>query len=318
MVYAHIYDQSVSGATLVLPKVVDDNPVPDKEYRFQYPVFSSPATKNYTVRLLAYSGGSCVDEKIQTITVKAAPKVSFTALTEVCQEVKPFQITQAKEINNQPGSEVYYGPGVSISGIFNPAKAGVGTHTLKFVFTARNGCADSLSQDITVMPSPTLNAGRDTIILEGGEIKLGAVAVGSNLIYKWSPARGLSRDDISDPVASPVDDVTYTLSVTSDQGYVAMDDIFVKVLKLPEVPNAFTPNGDGVNDVWNIKYLSSYVNAPLQIFNRYGEKIYSYAGYSVPWDGTLNGTDLPAGTYYYIIQPKSGRKAISGSVTILR
>ena len=299
-------------------KIVDDNPVPNKEYRFQYPVFSSPASKNYTVRLLAYSGGSCVDEEIQTITVKAAPKVSFTALSEVCQEVTPFQITQAKEINSQSGTEAYYGSGVSISGIFDPAKAGVGTHTLKYVFTASNGCADSLSQDIKVMPSPILIAGRDSIILEGGEIKLSAVATGSNLTYKWIPARGLSRDDIPDPLAAPTDDVTYTLTVTSDQGCVATDNVFIKVLKLPEVPNTFTPNGDGVNDVWNIKYLNSYVNASVQIFNRYGLQIFGSVGYSIPWDGTFNGTDLPVGTYYYIIQPKTGRKAIPGSVTILR
>ncbi|SDL63819.1 gliding motility-associated C-terminal domain-containing protein [Daejeonella rubra] len=301
-------------------KLVDENPVPDKEYRILYPMFSSPASKPFTVRMVAYSGGVCSDEEIQTIILKAVPEVVFTAIPDVCQEVLPFKLTQATEKNSQAGIGIYSGNGVSASGIFNPAQAGLGKHTIKYVFTASNGCADSLSRDILVMPTPTLFAGRDTIILEGGEVKLNAIASGSNLTYKWAPSLGLSRDDIPDPVASPSDDITYTLTVTSDQGCISVDAIFVKVLKAPEVPNAFTPNGDGINDNWNIKYLESYVNASVQVFSRYGSIVYySVKGYAQPWKGQMNGTDLPIGTYYYIIDPKTkGRKIISGAVTILR
>jgi len=301
-------------------KIVDENPIPSKEYRFSYPIFNSPLTKQIRVRMLAYSGGSCLDEEIQTITLLAAPSVSFTSLANVCQELAPFRITQASELSGLTGIGTYSGPGVSSTGLFNPSLAGVGTHTLQFAFSASNGCSELISQTITVMPTPLLNAGRDTIILEGGEIKLNALASGSNLTYKWFPLRGLSRDDIPDPVASPVDDVTYTLTVTSDQSCVSMDNIFIKVLKQPEVPNAFSPNNDGVNDLWNVKYLESYANATVKVFSRYGGVVYqSNKGYSNPWSGQFNGIDLPAGTYYYIIDPKTkGRKVISGAVTILR
>ncbi len=301
-------------------KIVDENPLPGEEYRFSYPVFSSPGIKQIKVRMLAYSGGSCADEEIQTITLLAAPTVSFTALTNVCQEVAPFLITQANEISGQIGTGTFSGTGVSSTGIFNPGQAGVGTHTLKFVFTAPNGCADSLTRTITVMPTPLVNAGRDTLILEGGETRLNATASGSNVSYKWLPSTGLSRDDIPDPVASPTEDIIYTLTVTSDQACVAMDNIRIKVLKQPEVPNGFSPNNDGINDLWNVKYLESYVNATVKVFSRYGGIVYqSNKGYSVPWNGQFNGIDLPIGTYYYIIDPKTkGRKAISGAVTILR
>lgn len=300
-------------------KLVDENPVPDKEYRIPYPIFSSPASKPFTVRMVAYSGGVCSDEEIQTIVLKAVPEVVFTAIPNVCLEVLPFKLTQATEKNSQSGIGVYSGNGVSASGIFNPAQAGIGTHTLKYVFTSINGCADSLSREITVMPTPSVNAGRDTVILEGGEIKFNGLASGSNVTYKWIPSDGLSRDDIPDPVANPTDNTTYTLIVTSDQGCAAMDNIFIKVLKQPVVPNTFTPNGDGVNDLWNIQYLESYVNASVQVFNRYGAILYNSKGYSVPWNGQLNGSDLPFGTYYYIIDPRTkGRKVISGSVTIIR
>ncbi|WP_306550024.1 PKD domain-containing protein [Daejeonella sp.] len=301
-------------------KLVDDNPIPGKEYRIQYPIFSAPASKQFTVRMLAYSGGVCNDEEIQTITLKSAPEVVFSTIPDVCQEVPPFRLTQASEKNSQAGIGIYSGNGVSPSGIFSPAQAGVGKHTIKYVFTSNNGCADSLSREILVMPTPILSAGRDTIILQGGEVKLYATALGNNLTYKWVPSLGLSRDDILDPVASPLEDITYVLTVTSDQGCVSVDDIFVKVLKAPEVPNAFTPNGDGINDFWNIKYLESYVNASVRVFSRYGSMVYySVKGYAQPWKGQMNGSDLPMGTYYYIIDPKTkGRRVISGSVTIVR
>lgn len=301
-------------------KIVDENPLPGKEYRFPYPVFSSPSTKQIRVRMLAYSGGSCADEEIQTIILMAAPSVSFTALANVCQEVTPFRITQASELSGQTGTGTFSGPGLSSTGIFNPALAGVGIHTLQYIFSANNGCSESISQTITVMPTPLVNAGRDTLILEGGETKLNAIASGSNLTYKWFPSTGLSRDDIPDPVASPTDDIIYTLTVTSDQACAAMDNIRIKVLKQPEVPNAFSPNNDGMNDLWNVKYLESYANATVKVFSRYGGIVYqSNKGYSKPWNGQFNGIDLPIGTYYYIIDPKTkGRQVISGAVTILR
>ena len=300
--------------------LIDEDPVFDKEYKINYPVFSSPATKLFKVRMLAYSGGVCFDEQIQFITLKAAPEVVFTALSDICEEATPFLLTQASEKSAQAGVGVYSGNGVKANGFFDPALAGPGKHTINYVFTATNGCSDSFSQEILVMPTPTLSAGQDTVLLEGGSIKLEAIASGSNLTYKWLPSIGLSRDDIPDPIASPVDDVTYILMVKSDQGCVAIDEIKVKVLKAPIVPNAFSPNGDGVNDIWNIKYLESYANATVTVFNRYGSIVYySAKGYSQPWSGQANGSDLPMGTYYYIIDPKTeGRKPIAGNVTIIR
>ena len=88
--------------------------------------------------------------------------------------------------------------------------------------------------------------------------------------------------------------------------------------KGPEIPNAFSPNGDGINDVWRIKYLEFYSEATVQIFNRYGQLVYLTTGYNVPWDGNFKGTPLPVGTYYYIINPKNGREIMKGSVTIVR
>jgi gliding motility-associated-like protein len=90
------------------------------------------------------------------------------------------------------------------------------------------------------------------------------------------------------------------------------------LLKTPVIPSVFTPNGDGIHDKWVIKHLESYPGCVVEIYNRYGQSVYKMINYSAPWDGRVNGKDLPVGTYYYIIDPKNGRQPIKGSVTIIR
>ncbi|MBC7400599.1 MAG: gliding motility-associated C-terminal domain-containing protein, partial [Mucilaginibacter sp.] len=86
----------------------------------------------------------------------------------------------------------------------------------------------------------------------------------------------------------------------------------------PVVPNTFTPNNDGINDTWNIKYLDTYPTAVVEVFNRYGAKVFSSNNYAIPWDGKFNGAVLPFGVYYYVIDTKSGRKQMTGSLTIIK
>lgn len=83
-------------------------------------------------------------------------------------------------------------------------------------------------------------------------------------------------------------------------------------------PNTFTPNGDGVNDLWNIPALNNYPGCLITIYNRYGSLIYQSRGYAKPWDGRYKGSNLPAGTYYYVIDLSPGNKKVSGYIAVLR
>jgi gliding motility-associated-like protein len=94
--------------------------------------------------------------------------------------------------------------------------------------------------------------------------------------------------------------------------------VFVQVLKNLIVPNTFTPNGDKINDTWKILYLESYPGCTVDVYNRYGQRVFNSVGYGREWDGTVNGNPLPIGTYYWIINPKNGRAQMNGSVTIIR
>ncbi|WP_184545395.1 gliding motility-associated C-terminal domain-containing protein [Mucilaginibacter sp. FT3.2] len=84
------------------------------------------------------------------------------------------------------------------------------------------------------------------------------------------------------------------------------------------IPNTFSPNGDGTNDLWVIQNINAYPNNTVEIFNRYGQRLFRSIGYSIPWNGTFNGKSVPTATYYYIVNLKNGNKPLSGSVTVIR
>jgi gliding motility-associated-like protein len=267
--------------------------------------------------MVVYSGISCSDEKTVPISLLASPTVSFSQIVPICLNNGIQKIT-ASETGNSTGSFKYTGNGISQDGLFDPLIAGVGVHEITATFIATNGCSDSKMKLIEVYPVPVVDAGEETYILAGGEKELKATAKGTGLTYKWVPSIGLNRDDILNPIASPEKDITYTLTVTSNQGCSVSDQVYVHVLESVNAPNSFTPNSDGVNDVWNIKYLDSYPKATVEIFTRNGERIFFSKGYPVPFDGNYRNQPLPVATYYYIINPNSGRKRVTGNLTIIR
>jgi gliding motility-associated-like protein len=84
------------------------------------------------------------------------------------------------------------------------------------------------------------------------------------------------------------------------------------------VPNTFTPNADGINDYWTIKGISDFPDVVVQIFTRYGQKVFESKGYSQPFDGTYSNAKLPPGVYYYIINLNANCSLIAGSLTLIR
>jgi gliding motility-associated-like protein len=204
------------------------------------------------------------------------------------------------------------------SNLFDPSIAGEGSHTIRYTFTSTKGCSDFKEQTFKIYPAINVNAGPDKVILENSTIILEPVITGNALQYLWTPNQYLNINTILNPTARGVKDITYTLQVTGTGGCTYSDKVFIRVLKTPVVPNTFTPNNDGINDTWMIQYLDAYPETRVQVFNRYGQLVFSCKGYGTPWDGTLKGKPLPFGTYYYIIEPGNGRKPLTGYVTLLK
>jgi len=254
----------------------------------------------------------------KTITLNAAPQLVFDTVAPICEDASEFSIVQAREINGSPGSAIFSGAGVDANGKFSPSDAGTGLHKIQYNFTGALGCQASMEQIIKVIPSPKVNAGADKVVLEGGSVMLEPIAGEGIVSYKWSPPTGLDNPLTKTPKATPLEDMTYRLTVTGADGCQGNDEVFVKVLMKPVIPNTFTPNGDGYNDRWEIKNLAYYPGCLVEVYNPQGQLLFRSIGYNQPWDGTYNGKQLPVGTYYYAIDPKNGRPRIAGYITIIR
>ncbi|MDF2434399.1 MAG: large repetitive protein, partial [Mucilaginibacter sp.] len=165
---------------------------------------------------------------------------------------------------------------------------------------------------------PIINAGGLRYVLKNNKITLHPTVNENNVKYLWTPNINIDNNTIKNPEITGSTDMTYTLQVTDALGCVSIDSTFIKVSPELMVPNTFTPNGDGINDFWKIRGLIAYQQATIDIFDRYGQKLFHSIGYSTPWDGTYNGKQLPVGVYYYIIDTKVNSQVLSGSITIIR
>jgi gliding motility-associated-like protein len=181
-----------------------------------------------------------------------------------------------------------------------------GTYTATLI--TPSGCTVDTSISVTFLPDPVLSVNDTTICTYKNQtITLNAPA--GYVQYSWNGQPGNSFYSVTQPQ-------TVNLMVTDANGCQASAQIHVTE-QCPdvEIPNAFTPNGDGINDYWQVEGLDN--TATINIFNRYGTLVYQSKGNTTPWDGTYHGSKLSAGVYYYIIKVKNGKQTYSGSVTIL-
>jgi gliding motility-associated-like protein len=157
-------------------------------------------------------------------------------------------------------------------------------------------------------------------VLDDGQKQIQANASGSALTYLWKPSNYLNANNILKPtIVFPQQNIVYNLSVTGRGACTSTDSIAITVLKMPKPPNTFTPNGDGINDTWDIIYLDQYPGCVVEVYNTQGQLVFrTEQGYTKKWDGTFKGSVLPAGTYYYVIDPKNGRNKMAGYVTIFK
>jgi gliding motility-associated-like protein len=298
---------------------IDENPFPGKIYNHRYPDFGQPNFKKYRITVRVFSGLSCFDESFKDIDINASPQVMLDSLLPVCQEIPSFPVfPKSRETAGLRGTFQFSGQGISSNGFFNPGAAGNGLHVIRFTFTATSGCTSFVERPIRVYPTPVLDAGPDRTVLEGSSIRLNATATGNQLSFAWTPVTSLDNPAILNPLASPVEDTRYLLTSISADGCRNSDELEILVLLKPVIPNTFTPNGDGYNDQWVIRHLEKYPGAIVEVYNTMGQLLYRSVNYIKPWDGTYNGKQLPAGTYYFVIQPKNGRQSVAGYVTILK
>lgn len=196
--------------------------------------------------------------------------------------------------------------------------------TRKFTLTVTDnyGCNFSVSDSMWVymMPPLVVHAGNDTNAILGRPHQL-LGSGGTN--YVWSPAGPLNNPFIAKPLATLYNDTYFTVVVTDSIGCTASDAVFIKVYEGPMyyVPNAFTPNGDGLNDVFRPIPVGIQSTTSFRVFNRFGELMFQTNKWLEGWDGMYKGKKALGGTYTWMIKgiDKNGKVVeMSGTVILIQ
>jgi gliding motility-associated-like protein len=254
-----------------------------------------------TVKLVAVSNRGCVsDTAAKTFTVMPGPDVSFSFRDTCSKSIISFSaLDNSGSVTSWKWT--FGDGGVSNSKDTQHIYTAAGTYLVKLYATAANGCYnDSLQKDI-VISSTNAFAGNDTITPSGRPLQLLA---NGGTSYEWIPASGLNNPNIANPIAilTGTQIYTYTLRAFTPQGCDSYDDINIQVYQAPEIylPNAFTPDGNGLNDSYRGMPVGIKTFKSLKIFNRFGQEVFATTDVQKGWDRTYKGKKQNSGVYIVI------------------
>lgn len=190
-----------------------------------------------------------------------------------------------------------------------------------FIVKDMRGCFDTLAIELTQPPEILVDAGNNQVIPYGGVTLIDAYTDATPpFTIAWTPSTWLSCTDCIDPMASPLENTTYLLTIIDAAGCIGFDEIDIIVELDLILPNVFTPNGDGLNDFFHIS-MDFIESGTMQIYDRWGTLLLSTSDITKGWDGTKNGTAQEIGTYIYLINATttSGTQIEkAGTITLLR
>lgn len=219
------------------------------------------------------------------------------------------------------GGETYlWSPtiGMNNPNISNPSATIFDTTTFFVAITDTNGCKSNLSVFVDTLKKPTVNLGFDIKTTWGSVVQLNAISNG--VAYNWSPTTGLSCTNCLNPIVNSTESITYALTVKGANGCFNTDTITILFDGAIYLPNSFTPDGDGLNDLFYAIGVD-IIEFEIFIFNRWGEQIFYADNMETGWDGTYKGTLVKNDTYVWKVIYKDilkKRGELYGKVTLVR
>ncbi len=270
----------------------------------------------YRIWLVATSDQGCSDSVFQEITIRPKPVATALGDTMVCPGEPVL-------LQSSGGLAYTWGPlGVPFSNPFDSVTLAYPVTNTTFIATVADDCYfDTAHIQVTMLPVPTVTARPDTFIYVGDTVHLWATSPdGSN--FFWQPGDSLLFDN-GNTVAAPVVTTTYTVTIDNAFGCPGIDTIRVLVYPICDelyFPNAFSPNGDGINDVFAPLDFGQSELVSFQVFNRMGQLLYATDDWQQGWDGTFGGKPQPIDSYAYLVRVRcNGRlTVIGGNMALLR
>ena len=272
----------------------------------------------------AVSVAGCKSDTITNViaVIHQNPVANFTVDTDTTCEQRPVYFSAiANPIITSWQWNFGNGTG-SATPPFNRTYPHAGIFTISLIIQNTDGCTSSpATNTITIHAKPNIDAG-PALLVKTGSTKSIQATISDPLSHHflWTPATFLNNSTILAPVTKPDHSLVYTVTAINNITHcISSDSVSVKIITDLYIPSAFTPNGDYLNDRWEIPGLEAYPNAEVSVYNRYGELIFHSKGNSTTWDGTYKGMPQSEGSYVYIIA--TGDKKIGslkGTVTILR
>lgn len=285
----------------------------------------SPAGRAYTVRLKISSSSSCgviYKSKLLKPGGYLASKPDFDFVVR-CDSGYVRFINKTPNLQNLTAPQVWtFGDGNS-SGSTHPihSYSGPGIYTVKLKTNSGLACLDSSVSYPVEVKSFTVNLPPDQTIIVGQSVLLSTDQPAST--YEWSPSTWLSGTNIRNPVATPLEDITYKVKAAGAEGCKGEDSITIHVIQYKDiyVPSAFTPNNDGKNDIIRPFYNGSLTLREFSVFSRWGNRVFTTAQRGSGWNGEVNGKLQDAGVYVWSVVLVDKNGAITekkGTVVLIR
>ena len=277
----------------------------------------SNITSNTNFRAIVQNGVCPTDTSLQAVVTSSITIADFSA-PDVCY-IDSTHFSNLSSVQNGNISFYTWDFGDNSATILrNPVHVfnAPGIYSVSLVITTTKGCSDTAIKNIQVYALPVANAGNDTTIRMGQSAQLNG---SGGITYNWSPTGSLNNPALQNPLATPQQTTQYSLIVIDQNGCSNTDSVIVKLLGEYDfiASNLVTPNEDGYNDFWHIENITAYPECQISVFNRYGIPVFTTSAYSNNWDGTFEGSQLPDGTYYYVITCPDTDELFKGHLTIL-
>jgi gliding motility-associated-like protein len=292
-------------------------------------IYSAPGT--YVIKLTVTTQNLCARSTYDTVRVYRTPVINITGKDTICVN----NLESFNALLQQPDTAIQwqwsFGNGNN-SQTQNPSTTYTSTGDFSIVAIATNklGCADTATHKINVVPLPTAIPASDPItILSGGSATLNMTYTGSIVSYNWLPAQNLTCTNCPQPTANPQFTTKYVVRVQDTHGCSNTGNVTVKVVCNGQnffIPNTFSPNGDGSNDVFYPRGTGLFSAKTLRIFNRWGEIVFERQDFpvnnaSVGWDGTWKGKKANSDVYIYQLEIYCQNGELikyNGNITLIR